>query len=132
MEDSTSATDRRTDLAISIERSDLEALIGEVVRREMAGQQAGSSANPPVGGEPLGVAFSVLVLPLPDLISGRGERAPFSLVLVTWLGEGRGPCAYGELERYACRVKSGAVAAVRLARGSGLVLGTLPISNCVL
>ena len=68
MEDSTSATDRRSESTVSLERADLEALIGEVVCREMAGQQAGPSENPSVGGERLGVVVSAVVLPLLDLV----------------------------------------------------------------
>ena len=50
MEDSTPATDRRSKSTASLERADLEAFIGEVVHREMSGQQAGPSENPLVGG----------------------------------------------------------------------------------
>ena len=68
MEDATYASDRRSESTVSLERADLEALIGEVVRREMAGQQAGSSENPSVGGERLRVVLSAVVLPLLDLV----------------------------------------------------------------
>ena len=46
--------DRRLESAITIQRADLEDLIGQVVRREMAGQQAGPSSTPPEEGERLG------------------------------------------------------------------------------
>ena len=50
MEDdsSESVPERRPDSAITIQRADLENLIGQVVRREMASQQAGPSSNSPV------------------------------------------------------------------------------------
>ena len=64
--------DRRPDSAITIQRTDLEDLIGQVVRREMAGQQAGPSSNPPGEGESLGVGVgSPPARPGP----GWGERA---------------------------------------------------------
>ena len=70
MEDSTSAIDRRSESTGSLERADLEALIGEVhvVLREMAGQQAGPSENLSVGGERFRVVLSAVVLPLFDLV----------------------------------------------------------------
>ena len=68
MKDSTSATDRRSESTASLERADLEALIGEVVRREMAGQQAGPSENPSVGGERLRIVLSAVVLSLLGLV----------------------------------------------------------------
>ena len=68
MEDSTPATDRRSEPTVSLERADLEALIVEVVHREMAGQQVGPSENPSVGGERLRIVLSAVVLPLLDLV----------------------------------------------------------------
>ena len=74
MEDSTSTTDRRSKSTVSLERADLEALIGEVVRREMAGQQAGLSENPSAGGERLRVVLSAVVLTLLDLVLVGASR----------------------------------------------------------
>ena len=46
MEDSTPASDCCTELAVLLERADLEALIGEVVRKEMTG----GTIREPTGG----------------------------------------------------------------------------------
>ena len=43
--------DRRLESAITIQRADLEDLIGQAVRQEMAGQQAGPSSTPPEEGK---------------------------------------------------------------------------------
>ena len=49
--------ERRPDSAIAIQRADLEDLIGQVVCRETASQQAGPSSNSLVEGERLGVVI---------------------------------------------------------------------------
>lgn len=70
---STPAPDRHTDSAISIERADLEALIGQVVRREMASQQAGPSVSSQEGGELFRIApfyFPPPTWPCPVGVSG--------------------------------------------------------------
>ena len=63
---------RRPESAITIRKTDLEDLIGQVVQREMAGQQVGPSSNPPREGKSLGVGVdSPPAQPSP----GWGERA---------------------------------------------------------
>ena len=107
MEDSPNAAnddptrERQSGAELTISRADLETLIGQAVRREIASQQAGPSSNPAETGECLGGCS--YVLPRPGHVPGRGERALSSHGAAAWYrSPGGEPSAYGMIRALQC------------------------------